>query len=508
MQIPGQLLTPALVHRMAAQGIGTYERESPPYPGGTTGADRYLLIVPEMRLAIGGLGFYNHEVELDLSDESAWDSVATDYRIAANRAGQTFRLYACWPAAGRVPVFLCSANASAPAGYTTSNSRKIGMFHCLCVAVGTISGHALSGYLAGDILPRSIQDLLHRPKTGFISGVVWGGKTDFDTLNYAPVWKAIYMASGTGASVASVFGAAASVSRDWNSFVSDFGLIGCRMMRDYEFQILATGIEEEVNITGSANPTTTGGHVSTTGRRMISNIGSEDDCGVWWQWLDEQGYRFDPDGSVAAASKTITAYHVASPGGNPIYAKFLANGEPYLCCNMATDTVDKWLTIGTDYKVLIKHDADAATGSSQIYLDEDATQPGRILVNMARAKSAYVQSNNPTFALQLTHNVNAATAGVALYFDDGSDERLEFTSPTAANGTIDLALLGGATWAYYNLPGAAGSLYRQGAYGDVKLLGGGSWDLAAAVGSRARFASSYRGYAHSNIGGRFVAEPM
>ena len=475
--------------------------------GSDTAANRRTLVSPDrLGVNINDTGYFlTVAQELDLDATASWDD--PQYATAANRAGKDFYIYACQPVSGSTPIILLSAASTFPSGYNANTSRKVGQFHCECVAVGTITGHALTGYLAGDILPRSIQDLIHRPKSGFISGMVWGGITDFDTLNYAPIWKAIYMASGTGANVASIFGAATSTTRDWNAFVSDFGLIGCRMMRDYEFQVLATGVEEEVNITGSVNPTTAGGHISTTGRRMISNIGSEDDAGVWWQWLDEQSYRFDPDGSVSAASKTITAYHVASPGGNPIYAKFLATGEPYLCCNMATYAVDKWITFGTDYKILIKHDADAATGSSQIYLDEDATQPGRILTSLARGKSCFVPSNNPAFALQLTYNAAPATPGVALYFDDGA-ERLEFTSPTAANGTIDLGLLGGPAWAYYNLPGTVGSLYKQGAYGDVKLLGGGCWNSAANAGSRARYAYYYRWITSSYVGGRFVAEPQ
>jgi hypothetical protein len=242
-----------------------------------------------MRLSIDGLGYYNSaEVEMDLSDESAWDSVATDYRIAANRAGQNFRLYACKPASGRVPDFVVSANATAPTGYTTSTSRKIGMFHCECADVGTISGHALTGYLAGDILPRSIQDLLHRPYGRFLPGFAWGGPTDFDSLNYAPLWASIYPLSGTGASIASVFGAAASVSRNFYDFADDLKNIGARMMNDWEFAQLHSGSPGETNILGSANPTTVGGHVDTASRRIISNIGLEDMSGVWWTWLQNQ----------------------------------------------------------------------------------------------------------------------------------------------------------------------------------------------------------------------------
>jgi len=63
-------------------------------------------------------------------------------------------------------------------------------------------------------------------------------------------------------------------------------------------------------------------------------------------------------------------------------------------------------------------------------------------------------------------------------------------------------------FAYYDLPGAKGSLYKQGTYGDVKLLAGGGWAVAAYSGSRSRLANrGFRWHASSNIGGRACAEP-
>ena len=176
---------------------------------------------------------------------------------------------------------------------------------------------------------------------------------------------------------------------------------------------------------------------------------------------------------------------------------------------MSTTTADVWLTFGTDYKILLKHDANAAVGSVQVYINEDATQPGRILAALGRLKTAYVPSNNPAFQLPITYNVAPATPGVALYYDDATHLRLEFISPTTTNGTIDLGLLGGAAWAYYNLPGTVGSLYRQGIYGDVKLLAGGGWNNGSSCGSRYRYAgcSRWSASAKSSIGGRGVSEP-
>jgi hypothetical protein len=235
--------------------------------------------------------FMTAPIERDLDLAASWDTTAgTNYTVAANRAGKNFYIYACTPVSGLAPIILVSGATTYPVGYNANNSRKVGGFHCLCAGVGTISGHALTGYLAGDILPRSVWDLGHR-SAGSQAGMVWAGQTDFDSLNYAPIWVAIYLASGTGTSTASVYGGTISDNRNWMDFVDDFGAIGCRMPGDREFQLLASGSNEETNISTSADPGTAGGHADTAGRRMISNIECEDCCGVMWQWLDEQSYK-------------------------------------------------------------------------------------------------------------------------------------------------------------------------------------------------------------------------
>jgi formylglycine-generating enzyme required for sulfatase activity len=124
--------------------------------------------------------------------------------------------------------------------------------------------------------------------------MVWAGKTDFDSAFYgASIWVSVYLASGTGASTTSVNGGTISDTRNWMDFVDDFAAIGCRMLEDDEFQAIASGSNEETNITGSADPGTTTGHVDTAGRRMVSHIGCEDCCGALWQWLRTQSYRSD-----------------------------------------------------------------------------------------------------------------------------------------------------------------------------------------------------------------------
>ncbi len=467
-----------------------------------SGTPTTLLTPNRMSVNVNNVGYLlSAQAEIALGTAASWDTVVgTDYTVAANRAGLNFYIYACTPAAGNSPTILLSVNSTVPTGYDADNSRKIGGFHCLCVAVGTISGHTLTTYLAGDILPQSVWDLKHRPISN-PEGMVYDPKSN--------IWVDIYLTSGTGASTASVNGATISDARDWNSFVDDYGAVAKRLLNDAEFQLVAAGSNEKTNIFGSVDPVTTGGHVNTASRRMISNIGVEDACGALYQWLSDQSYRYDADTAptFTTAAKTLTAYHAASPGGNPIYLKYDASGVPYLCCNMATDAVDKILTFGSAYTLRITHDADAATGSYQIYLDEDATQPSRILCALPGLKNEYLKTSNPIYYLPITYNAAPATPGVAINFDDGADERLEFISPTTANAGIDLAYITSPAFAYYDLPGSKGSIYRQGIYGDVKLLAGGYWADGTVCGSQCRAARYYRWYAHSSFGGRGASEP-
>lgn len=193
--------------------------------------------------------------------------------------GKDYCVYAC-DNSGSL-VFKISLATTYPAGFSASTSRKIGGFHTLCTSVGTISGHPLTGYTANQILPESVWDLKHRPLSE-PAGMVFS--------EAANIWVDIYLASGTGASTASVNGGTISDTRNWMDFVDDFGAVRKQLLDDIEFQVIAAGSNEETNITGSADPVTTGGHSDTAGRRMISNIGCEDCCGVMWQWLNEHTY--------------------------------------------------------------------------------------------------------------------------------------------------------------------------------------------------------------------------
>nr|MBC8360952.1 hypothetical protein [Candidatus Desulfatibia profunda] len=220
------------------------------------------------------------DTALELNTNATWDT-GTALNDAA-RAGHDYYVYAC-DNSGTL-VLLVSADGTNPTGYTTSTSRKIGGFHCLCVAVGTIGGHTLTDFAQGDVLPASVWDIKHRPVSS-PEGMVFSEEAD--------IWVDIYLASGTGGSTASVNGGTISDTRDWNDFVDDFGAVKKQLLDDAEFQLIAAGSNEETNITGNSDPVTTGGHSDSAGRRMISNIGCEDCAGAMYQWLRDQSAKYD-----------------------------------------------------------------------------------------------------------------------------------------------------------------------------------------------------------------------
>lgn len=206
---------------------------------------------------------------------------------AENLAGKDIYIYACQPVdiLAANPILTLSLNSTVPNGYNADNSRKIGGFHCLCANVGTISGHTLSGYVAGDILPQSVWDLIHRPKCS-PEGMVYIPEVD--------IWMDIYLNSWNGSKLVSVNGGttadgASTKKFHGEQFVERLADIKKRLPWRYEFQVAAKGSNEGTNIKGSTDVNTTGGHVDTAGRRMISNYGLEDACGFLWQWASDVG---------------------------------------------------------------------------------------------------------------------------------------------------------------------------------------------------------------------------
>ena len=214
-----------------------------------------------------------------LNTSGNWDN--SSYATASNRAGKDFYVYLL--SAGGV---ILSNSSTYPSGYTAANSRKIAGFHCLAVAVGTISGHSLTGYAQGDILPRSVWDRFNRPMSA-PEGMV---------LSDDGMWVDIYLPSATGTLLQSVNGATiadggGTSPNQWHGYKFEqwFGDIGKKLIRHTEFVTASIGANQGTNITGTADPGTTTGHTDTAGRRMISNIGCEDMNGVMEQHSRDLG---------------------------------------------------------------------------------------------------------------------------------------------------------------------------------------------------------------------------
>lgn len=207
-----------------------------------------------------------------------WDNAT--FAVTANRAGKDFYVYAVEDSTSIV----LSANSTFPTGYTALNTRKIGGFHCLCVSVGTISGHTLSGYVAGDILPRSVWDRFNRS----------AGRQEGTILSRCGKWVDIYLPSVSGNTLVSVNGGTiadgtSSPAFHTYKFEQWFSRQGMHTISQQEFFSVAEGANQSTNIVDTTDPVTTTGHVDTAGRRMISNEGVEDTCGVSWQWGRDTG---------------------------------------------------------------------------------------------------------------------------------------------------------------------------------------------------------------------------
>ena len=247
---------------------------------------------------------------------------------ASSRKGRDVYVYAC--VSNNALTFVMSMESTYPSGYTADTSRKIGGFHCLCADVGTISGHTLSGYIAGDILPASRWDLKFRAASGNEGMVFCEG------INK---WVDIYLSSVSGNKLVSVNGGttadgASATAFSWMKFNLWLSRSKKHMPRQDEFMEFSLGSNQGTNVQGSSDKSTTGGYVDTAGVRMISNIGCEDCCGFLWQWgLDTGDSRRD---NTSEDNSNLTDF-----------AQVCAKTDSY---KSATDTTETANSYGQHYR--------------------------------------------------------------------------------------------------------------------------------------------------------------
>ena len=240
-------------------------------------------------------------IELNINGEAYISTVETTILIstigtAAELAGKDVYIYAT-QGEGTEPNFVLSLNSTVPDGYTADNSRKIGGFHCECLAVGSLTNvdpvtgvteaHKLTDLGTGEIIAPSRWDLWHKSSANQTEGLTY--------VDEADVWSFIYGASWDGTKLVSAFDgiwADGTSTKKWHGELLLEALMkqGFRLLWRYEFQMAAKGSNEQTAIKGASDPGTTGAHVDTAGRRMVSNYGLEDCCGVLWQWLMDLGF--------------------------------------------------------------------------------------------------------------------------------------------------------------------------------------------------------------------------
>ena len=272
-----------------------YAREDLFEPHKTT-----IVIPAATEINVGGNGYVvSQDITLDLS------TIGT----AADRAGKDVYIYACQPTSNinnLDPTLVLSLDSTAPAGYTEHTSRKIGGFHCLCADAGVIEGHDLSGYVAGDILPASVWDLLHLPKSdpeGMVYSKEYGQWVDI----YLPSWDE------TAGKLVSKYnsvicdGTSTPIKFNGEKFVEYFGKITKHLLPRSAFMVVMKGTPERVPIKGTADPNTTGGHVATNDQRILSNDGIEDCTGVLWQW-GEDTYEDYPGSNWSSSNFYLSGY--------------------------------------------------------------------------------------------------------------------------------------------------------------------------------------------------------
>lgn len=448
-------MNPAIVGSVEAMFPTLYQRETRwAITGSSVAADRRTIAIPGFTAGVGSLVLPYPAQALDLNVAASWDTTAgTDYTVAANRAGLDFYLYAL--TTGEVVV---SANATVPTGYTAAQVRQIGGFHCEYVDVGTISGHPLTGFLAGDILPASVWDLGHRP-TCDPAGMVYCAELD--------LWVDIYLQSGTGASTASAAGATITDTRIWNDHVDDLAAVGKILLDDTEFQIVAEGSNQKTNIAGSADPITTGGHRDTTGATAGTST------------------------SAAAPSTDISA------AANPQTLTINLNGTGPVAVSFNPAGLNTGALIAAALQTAIRAAVPWAGGMTVTYGTTYVVSCQGSVGPSASVVITAGTGNDCTTALKLgVANGGVEVAGtlgrrmVSNYGLEDCCGAMHQWLRDQSYRNDDASYLG--SWSWYTLPGNKGSIYKQGGTGDVKLLAGGAWNTGASCGSRCRYANFSR----------------
>lgn len=186
--------------------------------------------------------------------------------------------------------------------------RVLGGMHTLCANAGPITGstHPMWQRPAGSVIPMSVWAVNFRPACPDPRAMAYVRETD--------TWVDIYNASGDIASPETRFGGVRLRLMAQTEFEVGFGNVGKRLLSADDFLFAARGSPAGVTVNQNTDygvwfgmrsvfdgsyytryadngADTTGGHSSTDSKRLLSDIGCEEMCGLQNQWL-----RVRPDG--------------------------------------------------------------------------------------------------------------------------------------------------------------------------------------------------------------------
>lgn len=232
-------------------------------------------------------------------------AVATDVQMPALTAGTDYAIYLCGDGTLRA-----DANFSAPTGFTTLTSRKIGGFH---YAPGGNAAAQLGGDALPAINPYSLWDLKWRPSCADPRGMALIGGSFWCDIYLLGVDHHVNGTSRNGVTIAdggsppkvpAMFGGNGSSTYTLTQYAAAeiMASHGKQLLAYGEFSAAAYGVTEAAG--RGPDPVATGLGVNNVGtnvdQKFTSKWGVIQAAGCQWIWGRDLGYRLDGADLTAA----------------------------------------------------------------------------------------------------------------------------------------------------------------------------------------------------------------
>ncbi|MBI3584182.1 MAG: SUMF1/EgtB/PvdO family nonheme iron enzyme [Nitrospinae bacterium] len=199
-------------------------------------------------------------------------------------------------------LLLISANSTAPSGYTTTNSRRIGGFHY----GRKRNSITVADVTSGVVVPNSVWDLCHKPRCS-PEGMVYLGNGVWVDIYLSSVDEAITFAAGSGSPILtgtakSIYNAIPLTGTEGLSgynFIEMARRSGKRLPTHAEWLQIAHGSPQGNNgdnVNAWSATTNTGRQNTGYVANAISLLNVVDCVGNVWEWID--CFIIRPDGTV------------------------------------------------------------------------------------------------------------------------------------------------------------------------------------------------------------------